>query len=156
MQLADPAPSPRPTKPVAAPKPARGSATRRSRPARRGAVHGRRCCRPRRRLVPRLPFLWPRLPCRWPCHASSDISRVRGERRVGGQRLIVRRHHRGEVEHGRPPPLGTNKGHRRGDDRGFRWFLCCFVSSEDLRRPRKCLTDMRKTKGSAGGHLELK
>ena len=106
--------------------------------------------------VPRLPCLWARLPCLRQRHAGRDRSRVRGERRVGGQLLRVRRHHRGEVEHGRPPPLGTHEGHRRGDDRGFRWFLCCFVSSEDLRRPRKCLTDMRKTKGSAGGHLELK
>ena len=73
---------------------------------------------------------WPASPCPPP---SSRRSRTRG-----------------------PPPLGTHEGHRRGDDRGFRWFLCCFVSSEDLRRPRKCLTDMRKTKGSAGGHLELK
>ena len=122
-------------------KPARGSATRRSRPARRGAAHGRRCCRPRRRLLPRLPFLWPRLPCRWPRHASSDRSQVRGERRVGGQRLRVRRHHRGEVEHGRPPPLGSHEGHRRGDagvhSRCLAGSFCC----KDLRRPRMGSTE---------------
>ena len=98
--------------------------------------------------------LWVRLPCLRQHHAGRDISRVRGERRVGGQLLRVRCHHRGEVEHGRPPPLGSHEGHRRGDDCVYRWFLCCFISSKDLLRPCKCLPDMRKTKGSAGGHLD--
>ena len=53
-------------------------------------------------------------------------------------------------------PKAQNTDNHRGDECVLRWFLCCFVSFEDLRRPRKCLTDMRKTKGSAGGHLELK
>jgi len=72
---------------------------------------------------------------RRPRHASSDRSRVCGERRVGGQRLRVRRHHRGEVEHGRPPPLGSHEGHRGGDagvhSRCLAGSFCC----EDLRRP---------------------
>ena len=75
--------------------------------------YGRRRCRvvPRHQCLrwPRLPCLWVRLPCLRQRHAGRDRSRVRGERRVGGQLLRVRRHHRGEVEHGRPPPLGTMK-----------------------------------------------
>jgi hypothetical protein len=61
---------------------------------------------------------------------------VRREQRVGGQRLRVRRHHRGEVEHGRPPPLGSHEGHCRGNagvhSRCLAGSFCC----EDLRRPR--------------------
>ena len=67
--------------------------------------------------VPRLPCLWARLPCLRQRHAGRERSRVRGERRVGGQLLRVRRHHRGEVEHERPLPLGSHEGHCRGDDR---------------------------------------
>ena len=74
-----------------------------------------------------------RLPCLRQRHAGRDRSRVHGERRVGGQLLRARRHHQGEVEHGRPPLLGSHEGHCRGDDCGFSWFLCCIVSFEDLR-----------------------
>jgi hypothetical protein len=105
--------------------------------------------------VPHLPCLWARLPCLRQRHAGRDRSRVRGERRVGGQLLRVRRHHRGEVEHGRPPPLGSHEGHRRGDDCAFRWFLCFFVSSEDLRRPRKVSAGHEEDKGIRGRPFRL-
>ena len=107
-----------------------------------------RCTAPLVSAVPRLPFLRQR-------HAGRDRSRVHGERRVGGQLLRVRRHHRGEVEHGRPPPLGSHEGHRRGDDCAFRWFLCFFVSSEDLRRPRKVSAGHEEDKGIRGRPFRL-
>lgn len=105
--------------------------------------------------VPRLPCLWARLPCLRQRHASRERSRVHGERRVGGQLLRVRRHQRGEVEHGRPPPLGSHEGHCRGYDCAFRWFLCFFVSSKDLPRPRKVSAGHEEDKGIRGRPFRL-
>ena len=112
---------------------------------------------PARHLLctPASPLWWPRLPCLRQRHAGRDRSRVRGERRFGGQLLRVHRHHRGEVEHGRSPPLGSHEGHRRGDDCAFRWFICFFVSSEDLRRPRKVSAGHEEDKGIRGRPFRL-
>ena len=132
-----------------------------SMPARQRA---RRYVRHRCRVVPRHQCLrWPRLPCLWarlPClrqrHAGRDRSRVRGERRVGGQLLRVRRHHRGEVEHGRPPPLGSHEGHRGGDAGVHSRCLAGSFSCEDLRRPRIYLRGSRQSGDRAAGHEEHK
>ena len=102
-----------PTEPVAAPS--RRVVQQLAAPARRLARrYGRRRCRvvPRHQCLrwPRLPCLWARLPCLRQRHAGRDKSRMHGERPVGGQLLPVRRHHRGEVEHGRSSPLATHEG----------------------------------------------
>ena len=44
-----------------------------------------------------------------------EVMQLRGCRRGDGQHVPARRHHQGEVEHGRPPPIVSHEGHRRGD-----------------------------------------
>ena len=44
-----------------------------------------------------------------------EVMRLRGCRRGDRQHVAAHRHHRGDVEHGRPPPIVSHEGHRRGD-----------------------------------------
>ena len=71
-----------------------------------------------------------------------EVMRLRGCGRGDGQHVPARRHHRGEVEHGRPPPIVSHEGHRRGDageySRCLARFFFCRMLEEDKeigRRP---------------------
>ena len=44
-----------------------------------------------------------------------EVMRLRGCGRGDGQHVPARRHHRGKVEHGRPPSIVSHEGHRQGD-----------------------------------------
>ena len=77
--------------------------------------------------------------------AAADVEEVMRLRRCGrgdGPHILALRHHRGEVEHGRPLPIVSHEGHRRGDageyNRCLARFFFCQMLEEDkdiMRRP---------------------
>ena len=69
---------------------------------------------------------------------AADVDEVMRLRRCGrgdGQHVPARRPHQGKVEHGRPPPIVSHEGHRRGDadeySRCLAQFFFCRMLEED-------------------------